>query len=121
MGWTKWSNSWPPESIDITLLDFFLWGFVKDIIYRKKVSNVDDLKARITAVIVSVDMDMFARTWREIDYRLDSSLRQPAHVRKYIGKGRKIFRFHLTISIINWNLSSLFYELLNIKTYPTFL
>ena len=28
---------WPPRSPDITPLDFFLWGFVKDIVYRTKV------------------------------------------------------------------------------------
>ena len=25
--------SWPPYSPDITLLDFFLWGYVKNIVY----------------------------------------------------------------------------------------
>ena len=27
--------SWPPHSPDITPLDFFLWGYVKDTVYRK--------------------------------------------------------------------------------------
>ncbi|KFM56922.1 hypothetical protein X975_13708, partial [Stegodyphus mimosarum] len=53
------------------LLDFFLWGFVKDNIYRRRVSNIDDLKVRITTAIASVDADMLAGTWREIEYRLD--------------------------------------------------
>ncbi|KFM69781.1 hypothetical protein X975_15179, partial [Stegodyphus mimosarum] len=62
---------WPLRSPDITPLDFFLWGFVKDNVYRRRVSNVDDLKARITTAIASVDADMLAGTWREIEYRLD--------------------------------------------------
>ncbi|KFM70899.1 hypothetical protein X975_03732, partial [Stegodyphus mimosarum] len=62
---------WPPRSPDITPLDFFLWGFVKDNVYRRRVSNMDDLKARITTAIASVDADMLAGTWREIEYRLD--------------------------------------------------
>ena len=33
--------------------------------------NIDDLKARITTVIASVDADMLAASWSEIDYRLD--------------------------------------------------
>ncbi|KFM65698.1 Transposable element Tcb2 transposase, partial [Stegodyphus mimosarum] len=59
---------WPPRSHDVTPLDFFLWGFVKDNVYRRRVSNIDDLKARITAAITSVDADMLAGTWREIEY-----------------------------------------------------
>ncbi|KFM68381.1 hypothetical protein X975_26436, partial [Stegodyphus mimosarum] len=62
---------WPPRSPDITPLDFFLWGFVKDSVYRRRVSNMDDLKARMTTAIASVDADMLAGTWREIEYRLD--------------------------------------------------
>ncbi|KFM76632.1 hypothetical protein X975_21839, partial [Stegodyphus mimosarum] len=57
---------WPPR-----LMDFFLWGFVKDNVYRRRVSNMDDLKARITTAIASVDADMLAGTWGEIEYRLD--------------------------------------------------
>ncbi|KFM64525.1 hypothetical protein X975_16921, partial [Stegodyphus mimosarum] len=62
---------WPPRSPDIPLLDFFLWGLVKDNVYRRRVSNMDDLKARITTVIASVDADMLAGTWHEVEYRLD--------------------------------------------------
>ncbi|KFM70121.1 hypothetical protein X975_02734, partial [Stegodyphus mimosarum] len=51
---------WPPRSPDITPLDFFLWGFVKDNVYTRRVSNIDDLKARITTAIASVDADMLA-------------------------------------------------------------
>ncbi|KFM76483.1 hypothetical protein X975_20837, partial [Stegodyphus mimosarum] len=61
----------PPRSLDITPLDFFLWGFVKDNVYRRRGSNMDDLKARMTTAIASVDADMLAGTWREIEYRLD--------------------------------------------------
>ncbi|KFM56612.1 hypothetical protein X975_18900, partial [Stegodyphus mimosarum] len=62
---------WPPRSPDITPLDFFLWGFVKDNVHRRRVSNMDDLKGRITTAVASVDADMLAGTWREIEYRLD--------------------------------------------------
>ncbi|KFM58912.1 Transposable element Tcb1 transposase, partial [Stegodyphus mimosarum] len=62
---------WPPRSPDITPLSFFHWGFVKDNVYRRRVSNIDDLKARITTAIASVVADMLAGTWCEIEYRLD--------------------------------------------------
>ena len=71
MDWTRRSIPWSPRSPDIKLLDFFLWGFVKDNIYRRSVSNIDDLKARITTATASVDADMLSTSWHEIDGRLD--------------------------------------------------
>lgn len=62
---------WPPRSPDITPLDFFLWGFVKDTVYSTKVHNISDLKHRITAAISQVTESMLQRTWSEIDYRMD--------------------------------------------------
>ncbi|KFM57593.1 Transposable element Tcb2 transposase, partial [Stegodyphus mimosarum] len=51
---------WPPRSPDITPLDFFLWGFVKNNVYRRRVSNMDDLKPGMTTAIASVGADMLA-------------------------------------------------------------
>jgi len=62
---------WPPRSPDITPLDFFLWGYVKDIVYRTKIRDINDLKQRITDAIATIDEAMLQRTWQEIDYRLD--------------------------------------------------
>ena len=62
---------WPPRSSDITPLDFLLWGYVKDIIYRTKVRDINDLQHRIIEAIDTVIVDMLARTWQEIEYRLD--------------------------------------------------
>ena len=62
---------WPPRSPDITPLDFFLWGYVKDVVYRTKVKDISDLKERITAAVNTIDEEMLRRTWTEIEYRLD--------------------------------------------------
>ena len=62
---------WPPRSPDITPLDFFLWGYVKDIVYRTKIRDITDLKQRITDAIATIDEAMLQRTWQEIEYRLD--------------------------------------------------
>ena len=55
--------SWPPRSPDITTLDFFLWGYVKDIVYRTKVRDITDLKQRISDAIATIDEDMLQRAW----------------------------------------------------------
>ena len=62
---------WPPRSPDITPLDFFLWGYVKDKVYSTPVADITNLKARITDAFATVTEDMLENTWREIDYRLD--------------------------------------------------
>ena len=59
------------SSPDITSLHFFLWGYVKDIVYRTKVRDINDLHHRIIKAIDTVTVDMLARTWQEIEYRLD--------------------------------------------------
>ena len=62
---------WPPRSPDITPLDFFLWGYVKDRVYRTPVRDVETLQSRIIEVLTSVNEEMLENTWREIEYRLD--------------------------------------------------
>jgi hypothetical protein len=53
------------------LLDFFLWGYVNDIVYKTPVTSVDELKLRIVAAIKTVTPQMLEDTWREIEYFLD--------------------------------------------------
>ena len=62
---------WPPRFPDITPLDFFLWGYVKHIVYRTKVRDVGDLQQRIIEALDTVTVNMLARTWLETEYRLD--------------------------------------------------
>jgi hypothetical protein len=63
--------AWPPRSPDLTLCDFFLWGYIKDSVYVPPLpTTLDDLTERITHVINSVDRDMLQRVWEEF-YRLD--------------------------------------------------
>ena len=62
---------WPARSPDITPLDFFLWGYVKDNVYRTPICDLQTLKTRIKEAIASVTFEMLQNTWREIDHRLD--------------------------------------------------
>jgi hypothetical protein len=60
----------PLSSPDITPLDFLLWGYVKDIVYKTTVTSLDEPKLRIVAAIETVTPQM-ENTCREIEYRLD--------------------------------------------------
>lgn len=62
---------WPPRSPDITPCDFFLWGYIKDIVYRTRVYTVIELRERITAAFLQVSNEMLENTWMELEHRLD--------------------------------------------------
>jgi len=36
--------AWPARSPDITVPDFFLWGFLKDRVFRRRIMTIQELK-----------------------------------------------------------------------------
>ena len=48
---------WAPYSPDLNPLDFFLWGHLKDLVYRDSPANIEELKASITDHIRGVNGD----------------------------------------------------------------
>ena len=55
-------TSWPPRSPNITSLDFFLWGYVKDKLFAIPVPDITNLKARITDAFATITEDMLKNT-----------------------------------------------------------
>ncbi|KAJ4452118.1 hypothetical protein ANN_03635 [Periplaneta americana] len=63
---------WPPRSPNLTVCDFFLWGYVKDAVYVPPLPmNLNELRNRLTAAVNSVMQDILQRVWDEFSYRLD--------------------------------------------------
>lgn len=46
--------SWPARSPDLTCLDFYLWGRLKDLVYQTRPTTRDDMKQRIRNAINSI-------------------------------------------------------------------
>ena len=46
--------NWPPRSRDLTPLDFFLWGYLKDKVYINKPQTIEDLKEEIRRNIAEI-------------------------------------------------------------------
>ncbi|GBL90621.1 hypothetical protein AVEN_219296-1 [Araneus ventricosus] len=61
----------PPRSPDITPLDFFFGGYIKDRVFATPIADVEELKARIQAAVCTVTEDMLKNTWRELENRLE--------------------------------------------------
>lgn len=48
-------HCWPPRSLDLTVCDFFLWGFKKDSVYVPPLpTTMDELRNGITAALEAV-------------------------------------------------------------------
>lgn len=63
---------WPPRSPDITPMDFSVWGFVKDTVYKTKVNNIAELRQKIIEAFQTIDPYQLQNTWRELEYRLET-------------------------------------------------
>ncbi|GFU57637.1 uncharacterized protein TNCV_3637931 [Trichonephila clavipes] len=50
--------NWPPRSCDLTPLDYFLWGYVKPLVYADKPQTLDHLEDSIHRVIADIRPQM---------------------------------------------------------------
>jgi len=65
-------------------LIFFLWGYIKNIVYAEKIRNIQHLQDRITSAIETLTRDIIQKTWQEIEFRLDvSRATNGAHIEMY--------------------------------------
>ncbi|GFY22074.1 hypothetical protein TNCV_3297181 [Trichonephila clavipes] len=63
--------NWPPRSCDLTPLDFFLWGYVKSLVYADKPQTLDHLEDNIRRVIADIRPQMLEKVIENWTSRLD--------------------------------------------------
>ncbi|GFU70542.1 uncharacterized protein TNCV_2511981 [Trichonephila clavipes] len=63
--------NWPPRSCDLTMLDYFLWGYVKTFIYADKPQTLDHLEDNIRRVIADIRPQMLEKVIENWTSRLD--------------------------------------------------
>ncbi|GFU18908.1 uncharacterized protein TNCV_1086301 [Trichonephila clavipes] len=63
--------NWPPRSCDLTLLDYFLWGYVKSLVYADKPQSLDHLEDSIRRVIADIRPQMLEKVIENWTSRLD--------------------------------------------------
>ncbi|GFV82007.1 putative DD41D transposase [Trichonephila clavipes] len=54
--------NWPPRSCDLTLLDYFLWGYVKSLVYADNPQTLDYLEDNIRRVIANIRPQMLKKS-----------------------------------------------------------
>ncbi|GFT26581.1 uncharacterized protein TNCV_3604151 [Trichonephila clavipes] len=63
--------NWPPRSCDLTPLDYFLWGYVKSLVYADKPQTLDHLEDNIRRVIADILPQMLEKVVKNWTSRLD--------------------------------------------------
>ncbi|GFX29962.1 transposable element Tc3 transposase [Trichonephila clavipes] len=63
--------NWPPRSCDLTPLDYFLWGYVKSLVYADKPQTLDHLEDNIRRVIANIRPQMLEKVIENWTSRLD--------------------------------------------------
>ncbi|GFU88548.1 transposase [Trichonephila clavipes] len=63
--------NWPPRSCDLTQLDYFLWGYVKSLVYADKPQTLDHLEDNIRRVIADIRPQMLEKFIENWTSRLD--------------------------------------------------
>lgn len=61
---------WPPRSPDLTPLDYFLWGYLKDKVFRTSVTSLREMEDRILANCLIPDENMFERVRQSFGQRI---------------------------------------------------
>jgi hypothetical protein len=101
----KFSSAWigrgrqifrPPRSPDLTPTDFFLWGYVRNIVYGEKIRDLRHLRDMTTAAIATVTPDIIQRTSNIVSI---SAEQQMEHISKHtkVRRNLRIFRSNLTL------------------------
>ena len=68
--------SWPPRSPDVSICDFFLWGYLKSRVYTNRPHTIEELKLPIRQEIAALPQKMLEHAMQEFEERLRMCVRQ---------------------------------------------
>jgi hypothetical protein len=62
--------TWPLRSPDLTPLDYFFWGSIKDALYVPPLATtLPELAGSIRDTVATVTLDLLNNVWTETEYR----------------------------------------------------
>ena len=70
----------PARSPDLSPHDFFLWGPKKDVMFRARSTNTEDLKIKLRAAIIASPVETLSRVVSSFDHRLSLSNASSARI-----------------------------------------
>lgn len=66
---------WPARSPDLNPLDFFLWGYCKEIVYKTLPEDLEDLETRLRYAVWSVEEDVMENVQQNLLRRMRACVR----------------------------------------------
>lgn len=75
----KGDVEWPARSPDLSICDFFLWGYLKERVFRSRPHNVEELKLRIREEIAAIPLEMCQRATENFRKRLQQCINIDGH------------------------------------------
>ncbi|KAF2354392.1 Protein of unknown function DUF4817 [Trinorchestia longiramus] len=70
---------WSPRSPDLSICDFFLWGYLKAKVFRSRPHNLEELKMRIQEEIAAMLFEMCQRATENFRHRLQQCIATDGH------------------------------------------
>lgn len=71
--------NWPARSPDLTSPDFFLWGYLKDKVYKEKPTTRENMMQRIIDACAAITPDMLMRCVKEFEARINKCIEVQGH------------------------------------------
>ena len=71
---TRGAVEWPARSPDLSPLDFFLWGTLKNVIYRRTINTRDELRLRILHAFASLNRRSISRSVLRIRQKINDCI-----------------------------------------------
>jgi len=66
--------AWLARSPDLTVPDFFLWGFLKDRVFRRRIMTIQELKQAIVDEVAAIDEDLLSHVYGNFQTRLQQCI-----------------------------------------------
>ena len=60
---------WPPRSPDLNILDFAIWGILKDKVFTPRPATLQQLEANIRREVAALDPQMLRRCFMDVRAR----------------------------------------------------
>ena len=77
---SRWGDvEWPPRSPDLSICDFFLWGYLKEKVFKHRPRNLEELKMHIQEEISAIPPEMCRRAAENFRHRLQMCIDTAGH------------------------------------------
>jgi len=66
--------AWPARSPKLTVPNFFLWGFLKDHVFRRRIMTIQEFKQAIVDKVAATDEELRRRVYGNFQTRLQQCI-----------------------------------------------